>query len=113
MQSYYWKTKKRNQSATWRPPPKKMGRRNKTLVSGGGFILYNLVRGGGSGVGWWGLYGWRTLFLENNLRFNSVCVSKVKSPGRFHYSSHIPPSNDKPPKLYYFLGSFSSQECFR
>ena len=66
MQSYYWKTKKRNQSATWRPPPKKMGRWNKTLVSGGGFILYNLVRGGGSGVGGgvgWGVVG--AIWVEN------------------------------------------------
>ena len=60
MQSYYWKTKKRNQSATWRPPPKKMGRRTKTLVSGGGFMLYNLVRGGWE---WSGVVG--AIWVEN------------------------------------------------
>ena len=48
-----------------------------------------------------------------HLRFHSVCPSKGKSPGSFHYSCHITPSHDAPAKFYYFLRLFFCQECFR
>ena len=73
-------------------------------------LLWTTLVGGGY-MG--GTHYFLVLRSGRHLRFHSVCPSKGKSPGSFHYSCHITPSHDAPAKFYYFLRSFFCQECFR